>query len=392
VSDYRDRAQDAFLELDHWIDANGWAGFDPFDIRGEDWYIRAFGGPSRAAYYIRAILYIIEAQLPQLALRRALGVQPAVNAKGMGLLASAWLARYAQTSQHEYLVKAEAALDWLRNNPSAFQGHGISWGYPFHWNSRVFFPRGTPSSVVTSVVGDAWLAHYELTRDESSLEMLRSISRFLMSDLNRPIDEPDRLSFSYTPLDDFKVLNASLFAAAFLARLGSMLHNEEMQSLATRAAAYVISEQNADGSFWYWGSEPPTFIDHFHTGFVLRHLDTIAVNTSCDFIAAPLKSGYAFYRERLFANGIPLHSPGEVYPLDIPNCAEALICLSQLAPKFGGVELIDSTLEFATTRMRHSDGYYAAAITRSIFGERRIDVPYMRWGQAWMLYALASLS
>ena len=33
----------AFVELDQWITENGWAGYDPYDIRGQDWYIRLFG-------------------------------------------------------------------------------------------------------------------------------------------------------------------------------------------------------------------------------------------------------------------------------------------------------------------------------------------------------------
>src|SRR6185369_2882048 len=119
-------------------------------------------------------------------------------------------------------------------------------------------------------VGDAFLDNYEITGERESLVVARGIARFILYELNRPVDKPDMLCFSYTPLDDFKVLSASLFSAAFLARLGSIVEDEEMLALARRAAALVTSEQNPDGSFYYWGSEAPSQIDHFHTGFVLR--------------------------------------------------------------------------------------------------------------------------
>jgi hypothetical protein len=200
------------------------------------------------------------------------------------------------------------------------------------------------------------------------------------------------LCFSYTPLDDFKVLNANLFSAAFLARLGSIAGSEQMIEAATRAAAYVTSEQNADGSFYYWGSEPPTHIDHFHTGFVLRHLDTIMKCCSAGFIEEPLKKGYEFYKKRLFENGIPKNTPDSLYPIDIHSCAEALLCLSKLAPRLGGQDMIENVFDFCTTRMRHADGYYVADIHQSVLGERRTEIPYMRWGQAWMLLAFARAS
>lgn len=389
--DIRLQSEEAYLDLERWIDNNGWAGYDPFDIRGQDWYVRLLGREDRFSHYLRGALHLAESRLPQAQLRKLLKVKPAINAKAMGLLATAYLARYWETRDHNSLQKAQNALAWLNENRSA-SSRGISWGYPFHWNSRIFIPRGTPSGVVTGIVGDAWLDHYEITGDPESLEVATGISRFILEELNRPVDRPDMLCFSYTPLDDFKVLNASLFSAAFLARLGSIVANEEMIATATRAAAYVVSEQNPDGSFYYWGTEAPTHIDHFHTGFVLRHLDTVMRCCSASFIEAPLRRGYEFYKARLFENGIPKNTPDSLYPIDIHSCAEALLCLSKFAPRFGGQDLVKDVFDFCTQRMLHEDGYYVADIHRSVLGERRTEIPYMRWGQAWMLLAFARAS
>lgn len=381
----------AFVALDRWISTNGWEGYDPYDIRGQDWYVRLFGAQRWPFRKLRGALALIESRLPPLALRKVLRIRKEINAKGMGLMASAYLTRWDMTRDASYRRKAEEVLSWLAENRCP-DYPGACWGYPFHWQSRVFFPRGTPSVVVTATVGDAWLQHYERTHSEASLEIAEEIAVFLLRGLNRPVEEDERLCFSYTPLDHFKVHNASLFAAAFLARLGALVDNREYQNLALKAARYTLSEQNADGSFYYWGSEPPTIVDHYHTGFVLRHLDTVRRESSADFIDGPLQRGYAFYIDRLFTeSGTPKFSPDSTYPIDIHSCAEAILCLCQLGPEFGALENIEPVFALTQTKLLSSEGWYRAAIRRTRGRDVPQCVPYMRWGQAWMLLALARL-
>lgn len=388
----QDDAGRAFDALDDWITANGWAGYDPYDVRGQDWYVRLFGWQNWPSRKLRGALALIEHRLPPAALRRALRIPKAINAKGMGLLANAYLIRSESSADEESRTKADAILDWLARNPS--EGYpGISWGYPFHWQSRVFLPRGTPSVVVTATVGDAWLRHYETTAAADSLKILEGIAEFLTRGLNRPVDDGDRLCFSYTPLDDFKVHNANLFAAAFLAKLGQLTSNENYLDLALRSVRYTLAEQNEDGSFYYWGSEPATIIDHYHTGFVLRHLHTVLDCTGSQSISEPLHRAYDFYLERLFdADGAPRFTPDTRFPIDVHSCAEALLCINQLAPSFGGGHALEPTFRFSQENMLSSDGWYYAALQRRAGKVRAVEIPYLRWGQAWMLLAFASVA
>lgn len=381
----------AFGALDRWITVNGWAGYDPYDIRGQDWYVRLFGAQNAFFRKLRGALALIESEVPPMGLRKLLRIQKRINPKGMGLIASAYLTRWETTDDPAYRRKAEEVLTWLSANRCRAH-QGASWGYPFHWQSRIFLPRGTPSVVVTATIGDAWLQHYERTHAKESLDVGEEIARFLTGGLNRPVDEDDRLCFSYTPLDQFKVHNASLFAAAFLARLGALTGNREYETLSLRAARYTLSEQNADGSFCYWGSEPPTIVDHYHTGFVLRHLDTVRRTTSADFITEPLARGYKFYVERLFAaDGTPKFTPDSLYPIDVHSCAEALLCIAQLGPEFGALKRLAPVFALTQEKMLTSDGWYLASIRQKRGREAPRSIPYLRWGQAWMLLALARL-
>lgn len=377
--------------LELWISNNGYAGYDPYDIRGQERFVSLFGKQSVFYHKLRNILHLVERNLHPLKLRKILKIKKEINAKGMGLFASAYLSLYSATGRQEYLNKAEDVLDWLAKNTS--KGYpGMSWGYPFHWQSRIFIPKGTPSVVVTGIVGDAWLDHYLATASPSSLACAKEIASFMVNGLNVYNKSADMICFSYTPLDQFKVHNANLFAAAFLARLGKLINNKNYIELALKAVRFTLSDQNDDGSFYYWGLEAPSKIDHYHTGFVLRHLDMVHMISGEDFILKPLKSGFDFYLHNMFnGDNIPKNVPESIYPIDIHSCSEAILTLCQLAPAFGGGDKLDNIFNFIMSRMHSEEGYFLAEIRKGSFGERTIDIPYMRWGQAWMLLALAKL-
>lgn len=386
-----DSVENTLNELDSWITNNGWAGYDPYDVRGQDWFISLFGKQTWFCRKLRGLLYILENNLPPVTLRKILKVEREINAKGMGLLATAYLRLSSIRGCRKCLAKAEKILIWLRNNHSL--GYpGISWGYPFHWQSRIMIPRGTPSSVVTCIVGDAWLDHYHATASPDSLHVASLIGDFLVSGLNHYEKNKEQLCFSYTPLDQFKVHNANLFVAAFLTRFGSMINNNQYIDIALKAVRYTLSEQNADGSFNYWSCEPSSVIDHYHTGFILRHLHTIYKITKAAFILEPLKKGYRFYLEDLFTpEVIPKFTPSSLYPIDIHTCAEALIVLSQLGTDLGGIERLEPVIDFTLSNMRSNQGYFIAKIQQRYGRERKVIIPYMRWAQCWMFLALTRL-
>lgn len=386
---YLSISRSAFYNLDTWIDKNGWAGYDPYDIRGQDWFL-LFRGQSKLHKKTRSLLSLVEKAFDPLSIRRWLRIKKEINPKGMGLLASGYISAYKATKKEVYLQKATDILNWLVDNCSDNYS-GTSWGYPFHWNSRIFIPKNTPSVVVTGIVGAAFLDYYELTGDEKFRPILNNIAIFFIKGLNRPVNDDSKVCFSYTPLDQFKVLNASMFAAAFLARLSIYRDETKYADLAIRATRYVISEQRVDGGFHYWGSEENSVIDHYHTGFVLRNLDIVSVATGADFIIESVERGYDFYLKNLFSNGIPNRTPEQLYPIDIHSCAEAILCLNQFQGRYGGKDYLEDVVRFTLTNMQHDDGWFIYQILKKNNNEFKSNIPYMRWGQSWMILALARL-
>lgn len=369
--------------LGQWIDHNGWAGYDPYDLR--DTPLFEFLQQRRLG---RRVVHKINLYAPVLA-RHVLGVRPQINAKAMGLLAMGYLARFEATGQDSYQQKAVTCLEWLEAN--ARPGYaGACWGYPFDWHTRVEIPAGTPSSVVSSIGGWAFLEAYRLLQNQHYLDMAQSTAEFFLHDLNVDQRDAQRACFSYTPLDHFHVHNANLFVAAHLYQVGSLVGETAYIAAAEPAVAYTLAEQNDDGSWYYWG--PPDemlySIDHYHTGFVLRCLDRICgVSKRADWEAA-LGRGFQFYVERLLdPSGLPKLTPKKAYPVDIHSCAEAILCLTQLWRRYpeAATRLLD-TIGWTLREMQAPDGHFYYRK----YPSHTVRIAYMRWGQAWMFWALAT--
>lgn len=385
------RAADALVRLERWVEANGWAGWDPYDVRGTRTYLAlarlGLDGP-RALRLPRRAFDETETRAPLL-LRRLLRVEPQVNAHGVALLASAYLFRFDTTGEQGYADLARACLDWLLANPSPGYS-GLAWGYPFDWQTRVLVPRGTPSGFVSVVAGEAFL-HARRSLDDARFdEACRSVCRFLLEDLNIH-DEAKGICFSYTPIDDFQVHNTNLQVAAFLLSV----RPDGGEEAARRAAAFTLSEQRADGSIAYWSDSQDAFnpgaVDHYHTGFGLRALRTIARETG-SFDDELTRYGN-FYRDRLWTREgdawIPKGTPDATFPLDVQACGEALLC----AATVGGdlAERLPSAAAWMVESMQMPEGWFVAMLRRSRRGALvRSQIPFLRWGQASMLLGLGA--
>jgi hypothetical protein len=382
--------------LDAWIERNGWAGYDPYDVLDTDLLLYLQRGSSLPLKVLRRIFYLYIENYPGMA-RKILGIKKQINAKGMGLLAKGYLNLYQATDEESYKKKALQCLAWLKENPSSGY-HGLCWGYPFDWQTKVFIPKGTPSAVVTSVVGDAFWRAYEVFGDRSYLKYCESICEFFLADLNIDSIDNDAICFSYTPVDNFHVHNANLFAAEFLARVGKEVKRKIFVEMGIMAANYALREQNPDGSLFYWGRVQndycPNSLDHYHSGFEIRMLYGMwKVTDEARYLDAA-KKYYIFYLKHFVIKKgdavIPKMTPLSLYPVDIHSCAEAMLCNATLSNTFEEARaLIRGLSSWIIPKMQTEEGYYIYLIHKYIGFERKINIPYMRWGQGWMLLALS---
>lgn len=386
-------ASRACLGLESWLALNGWAGYDPYDIRGTDWYLTFAQSESLAFRALRKAPFWLIYRFP-LAARKLTRVSKMINPKGMGLFVTGFCRLFEATKDQAYLARARESADWLLAHPSL--GYpGTSWGYPFDWQSVVFIPKGTPSAVVSSVIGDGLWDLARLTGESKYLDACVGVCEFILEGLNRtPINE-EALCFSYTPVDDFQVHNANLLAAEFLARVGQHVGRPEFCETAIRAGNFFLAEQLEDGSVFYWGraqnQNAPNHRDCYHSGFEIRSLWGLWKATGdTRFREAALKYFDFFEKSYIGDDGAVMNLPGRLFPVDIHACAEALICpavMTEVATE-RCLGIISRVLPWIIKEMQNDDGSFA----NMAFEDGRVDrTPYIRWGQAWMLRALAEV-
>jgi len=261
------------------------------------------------------------------------------------------------------------------------------WGYNFPWQSRAFYaPVGMPNVVCTTLAANAYLDWYEASRDERVLEVAASSGRFLLERINKTVDG-DSFCFSYTPGDQTCVHNVNLMAAELLSRLYTITRSEEFREAAVSAAKFSINRQRPDGSWPYGEADNQGWIDSIHTAFILISLKRII-----GFLDEPgwrenLQAGYRFYANNfLLADGRPKYYHNKLFPVDAHSAAAAIIALVELSDSVpGSLEMAENVIGWALANLQDPTGYF-------YYQRRRfytIKIPYFRWAQAWMLYALA---
>ena len=216
--------------------------------------------------------------------------------------------------------------------------------------------------------------------------MATSGCRFLLDRLNRTKDS-DGHCFSYTPLDHSRVHNVNLLAAELLARTFTKTGIDEYRDAAEQATRFTLSRQRRDGSWLYGEAESQSWIDSFHTGFVLVSLKHLIEDLESPGWRTALDAGYRFYEKRFFlADGTPGHYHDRLRPHDVHSAAQGVITFVEMTDLMPNAKAMASrVVRWAIDKLRDPTGFF-------YFQRHRfytIKTSYMRWAQAWMLYALS---
>jgi hypothetical protein len=380
--------EQAHADLYEWCRRQDFSGYDPFDALNSRLFQLTPLKHSRAARLGYTQLFKrFPVNLRPLAL-----LPPERNAKGIALFALAALANYRRLRTDEAEHEARALLaDLLSLRLEGWSGS--AWGYNFDWQSSVFFaPRGTPTIVPTAFAARALLEAAHAFNDEGYLKAARSTCDFILQDLERTDETEEGVCFSYSPNIQTRVYNASLLAGETLASVGALTGEKILCQWAVRAGRYVARQQREDGSWQYGAEANQSWVDNFHTAFLLSSLARI--NQYCEVapeweFSETLRRGYEFWCARFFlADGWPKYYDDKLYPVDTHAAATAIVTLSDLRDLDpDALSLAEKIAHWSIRNLRDRRGFF-------YYQRRRfytVRTPYMRWAQAWMLYALARL-
>ncbi|MGH2755468.1 MAG: hypothetical protein ACRDLB_13695 [Actinomycetota bacterium] len=365
------------------VQADGYTGYEWGDVLNSPMLERI---PRRSLMAARVLIQI--GSRSPVNVRPLLRVPRSSSTKGMGFVAKGLLKAHRALGEQGWLVEAEHLLDRLLRYPS--EGYsGLGWGNDFDFASRGgFYPKGIPTVVWTSHIGEAFLLAFETTQDERYRDAVVSGARFVLNDLERHEDE-DGVCIAYAPGRLNLVHNSNLLGGVALLRAWRITGEAEYFEVAREAYRWSLSHMARDGSFRYGVGSEWGWVDNFHTGYVLdcllegRHLggDEIASGEAIDL-------AFGYWRDNFFLDdGAPKYYNDRAHPFDIQCAAQAIETFCRFSARTP--EALDRArlvLTWTVGNMMRRDGYFM--YRRGRYFNNRLAC--FHWGQATMLDAMGS--
>ena len=423
--------QDTIMKFVAWLEKAGYESYDLYDIWGTRyglWARRLYYAKNPLGLVLTAPVILMEMICPSL---RALFVKKERFATADAQLALGFLNLHkVQNKGHPttffskndkesskikerqgYNGKKQQNLDYLESNywldkakelAKDLIGYsipgfsGYCWGYPFEWqHSQGRISKNIPLITATPYCFEAFLGLFDATGEDRYLDIARSIANFVLKDLKDTPAGGDSMAGSYHPNDNGMVVNASAYRAFVLFEASKRFGFETYADKAWGNLKFILQSQSEDGSWLYSMNSPTeTFIDHFHTCFVLKNLYKINLVLNDNEVGQAIKNGYEYYRRELFdQNGLPksfsIKPRMQINQLEMYNIAEAIslgVLLRDQIP--GAFNLANNLTYLLCNYYQHRRGYF---ITRTYIGGLKHKVPFLRWPQAQLFYALTNI-
>lgn len=374
--------QNAFKNLIDYCEKESYKGWDPYD--GLNSWVIQKTPLGRSRFFRLAWIQLFKRN--SVNLRPYFGIRKDYNPKGLGLFLIGYCNLYTKTKKKEYLEK----IYFLSHHLLKLQTKGYSgacWGYNFDWQARAFFqPKYTPTVVATSFIVEALFQAYKITREIKLIEIATSASHFILKDLNKTYDDRGGYTLSYSPLDKTQVFNAGLLGAKTLALIYEHTNEEYLLDEAKKIVSYVCSKQNQDGS-WAYGTLPfHQWIDNFHTGYNLECIYIYQKISGDISFQENIDKGLDYYLNNFFTEeGISKYYNDKTFPVDIHAPAQLLVTLAKMDILEEHKRLAKKVIRWTINNMQSKQGYFYYQKRRFLSSK----IPYIRWAQSWMFYALS---
>lgn len=379
-----------YNELFDWCERENFAGHDPFDGLNS----KIFQATPLKYFSLSRLAWLQIVKRFGKNLRPILKIEKGINAKGIALFALAELSRFRATQNEKHAENAKHLIEKLLSQKIGIKTQDsrlkTAFGYNFDWQSRAFYaPQGTPTIVPTAFATQALIECYEIFKDEKYLETASEVCEFITSDLNRIDETQKEICFSYTPLDRSIIFNASLLAGECLANVGAIKNDILYLNLAHKTANYVINRQREDGAWVYGAKSFQSWVDNFHTAFILLSLNRLQKLIPNLDATDCIKKGLNFWLENLFLpDGTPKYYDQETFPIDIHSAAAAIVGLCELKDLDERcLPLAEKVATWTIENMRDAEGFFYYQKRQNSL----VKTPFIRWGEAWMSLALAKL-
>jgi len=361
--------------------------YDPYDI-----WKTAIGRFSKKLYYKNKYLGIIPAAtltlfdlFLNLQTRTFYNHQEYPVVRGQAALTL--VHKFRETGNINYLNYAKKHIDWLLENAS--EGYsGLCWGTGFEIviNADLSYDSNTPFTTNTPYILEALHEYYVLTKDPEISKAIISIYKFYENHIVAMKENDDILITSYGPMNDRIVTNAvsyTMFAYSIFFNYikEKILIEKKIRKMYT----FIREVQQKDGSWLYAPYDKGSFIDCFHSCFVLKNIHKTSKSFKLKDSYQTVKLGYNYLLNSFYDSQSELYkrfsisNKPSLVKYDLYDNAE-LLQLAKLLGDYGTVLKLESAIQ--RTFCKGKDVYSNI----DLFGFKRNKNTY-RW--ALMPYILA---
>jgi hypothetical protein len=306
------------------------------------------------------------------------------------LAAQSLLNVYEVTKDEKYVLGAKRHIDWLIANSSRNYS-GLSWGLGFKWavDDGLDYDENTPFSTHTPYGLEAIHKYIQLSGNKAYEKHIKSIYAFFEHDIQVMFEDGETMATSYGPSKDRLVTNAvsyTLFAyAIFLIYLPeeAIPIKEKIRKLYN----FIVGKQLEDGSWQYEPDSDTSFIDCFHSCFVLKNIYKTNLILPLKGYEGIMKSGYGYVKanfynpkHKLFKR-FTLSNKPSIVKFDLYDNAEVL----NMAILLNDKALCNELLSSIKTKFVKGEAVYSVI---DLFYIKR-NKNTLRWAVMPYLYALS---
>lgn len=248
-----------------------------------------------------------------------------------------------------------------------------------------------PTPLNTVIFGEFLLDDNGFVEEAVRRDLVMSICSYLVDELGYADHADKGIYFYYGHHLKDVIYNASAVISAFLIRSGKRYGRADLVQLGQRGVDYIVSNQNADGSWFYYGPPHRKAIDGFHQSYILRALMD-AREAGANVPESCLDNGIEFYKNQHKWKGLylvpqrrdPRYNPRNtwlVQRLDGRDLSEAILFFSRYCPDRKRVEGLINYMHDSVFDKR--TGRFASDLF--VYGRNRND--YIEF-YGWYLHAL----
>ena len=210
---------------------------------------------------------------------------------------------YQKSGNKKNIEYAKIHIDWLLQNYSK-NYNGYCWGLNFRWvySANDVYNETIPFSTHTPYPLEAMVKYYQIIKDERLIEPIRSVFLFLENDIKVMKETDEILIMSYGVEKDRIVANSNSYIMYMYSLLIDFIpeRSDYIKTKINKIYHFLVSVQNNDGSWLYAPYDENSFIDCFHSCFILKNIFKTNANFKLTGANNTINHGYLFIKNSFY--------------------------------------------------------------------------------------------